>query len=138
LLDKILQARLRINVGNGGTRERTIGELVAAARIGDGPITSEAANDELKRNGIRYESPSKKYNPKTQTWADQAEGVWISSTHSAIQRLLSDTQWSVKWHLALLRLPGATMEDKVIRFASGAVSRAVWLPIDTVLPDDGE
>jgi putative DNA primase/helicase len=140
LLTMLMQVLVRIS-GNGSTIERTIGELVNAARNrerqvdeDDGcgaMISQDVAQSELKRHGIRYEIEETLTNGVYQV----REGIWIANKHSALSRFLANTPWSAQWARSLIRLKYAQKSEKVMKFSHGVVQRAIWLPISVVLPD---
>ncbi len=102
-----------------GPRDISIAELMNIAR-GDTASTTEeqeAARATLGLYGMRGDP----------------DCMVISVSHSAIARILKETEWAKTWGRTLLRLPGAQRTDNPVRF--GAVrARGVEIPY----PQDGE
>ena len=123
LLTVITQSRVAVTQG---TRiEATVGRLIAAvAHPSDREaITAETADRELKQMGIRFER------------APEA-GIWVSSSHPALRRLLAGTPWASSWSRSLSRLPGASVAQRAKRFAFGHQARAVWIPWIVLEPEE--
>jgi len=113
-----MMARMVRVVGDLGTRERSLGELVAIAdRRASDPagVNSTDANDTLRRHGIRIESGQ----------------VWIANQHPELARIMQDTAWANSWAAVLARLPGAAKGARSEKFA-GAQSRYVAVPVAMV------
>ena len=121
LLQTILQHPTRISTGNGGMQDRTLGDLVDAARDKDQQVPRDVAETALKRHGIRYEPPD--------LYSTRLEGITISTSHSMLQRILKDTPWGTQWRGPLLNIDGAERSPNVVRFGPGAVTRAVFIPV---------
>lgn len=115
-LNHLMQHRVRV-VSSNTTYEMTLGELVMAGR---GKTTTmmgwQVAEDEIRRYGLRLHEG----------------GIYISTTHTALKRVLKDTPWAAKWRVTLLRLPGAQRADKTVHFGPGAKTPAVWLPLSII------
>ncbi len=125
LLGYLTQHRLRFSTGNGQSNEATIGRLILAASNTDHQIIGDVAHTELLAVGIRFE------------WRTDSEpGVYISTRHPALARILSDTPWAKQWSRALLRLSGAEACQTAKRFGPGFQSKATWLPMAVVDPEE--
>lgn len=125
LLSHLTQNRIRFNLGNSGGIEATIGRLMLAAASRDIQIPADVADLELRQIGIRYDTRAGK------------QGVYVSTNHPALKRILAGTPWSAGWARALGRLPNAvTGENKSVRFAFGHVGKAAWVPMASI--DDGD
>ncbi|WP_366654456.1 DUF6371 domain-containing protein [Fodinicurvata sp. EGI_FJ10296] len=124
LLSTIMQYQLRVMTGTGTGHDRTIGELVDAARGKDDNLVPDSANKTLRRHGIRYEPPN--------VGKGHGAGIWIANQHQALKRILRDTPWGTNWRNGLLSIDGAVKSSDAIRFGAGAVSRAVFLPIEVL------
>lgn len=118
LLSYIMDQLTQIE-GEHAKVERNIGELVmiAANQKGEYNIGPVAANDRLKRLGIKVEQ-------------DHMNEWWIviSNSSEQVRKLLRDTAWNRNHARILLRLPGA-VEKTSARFASGVITRAVAVPL---------
>lgn len=111
LLMTLMEHRLRVAPGNGAPVEASIGRLITAAWGGDERLPRDVSEDELRANGIR---------------TDSTAGIYISSTHPSIRRILAGTPWASRWSAALARLAGAEAV-KPIRFNPTHVARATWI-----------
>jgi putative DNA primase/helicase len=121
LLSHITQHRMRISQGNGSSYDVTIGRLIQAASGEDIHISPEVADLELRQTGLRYCEQSG-------VW-----GVYVSTNHPALKRVLFGTPWATSWGRSLGRLPGAVSGDrKMIRFAFPHSSRATWVPMEAM------
>lgn len=121
LLSHLTQHRVRFSQGNGSSIDATIGRLLLARSGNDQQISVDIADIELKQIGIRYDT------------RDGVWGIFVSTNHPALKRILVGTPWSAGWGRALGRLPGAvTGEQKTIRFAFGHTGKAVWVPMEAV------
>lgn len=127
LLSHLTQHRVRFSQGNSSSVEATIGRLLLARSGNDQQINIDVADLELKQIGIRYDAKAGKW------------GVYISTNHPALKRILVGTPWSAGWARALGRLPGAvTGDQKNVRFAFGHVGKACWVPMEAIDgPEDG-
>ena len=121
LLNTIMQYPVRVQAGNGGVHDRTLGELVDAARDKDQGVPRDVAEQQLKRFGIRYQ--------RQHLAESTIEGIYLSTSHTMLKRVLKDTPWGTNWREPLLQLEGAEKAATVIRFGPGAVTRAVWIPV---------
>ncbi len=61
-------------------------------------------------------------------------GVFVSTSHPSLRRILRGTPWDNSWGASLGRLPGAAhgRDAPTRRFGLGFVTRAVFLPIETI------
>jgi putative DNA primase/helicase len=124
LLSHLSAARIRVSLGNGPTIDVTLGRLMSAAFGSDDRIPVDTADFELREYGVRAHRTA-------------PFGAWVSTSHPALAKALAGTPWAANWSRTLSRLPGATSAtEKVIRFALGHRSRAVWLPLNVL--DQGE
>ena len=113
-LSRILESQVRFDI-NGRTIQRTIGELVEAARgIGGATndIMQKEANGSLKRFGLMIEGGY----------------LIIANQHGELEKVLTGTSYAVDWNRLLKRLPGAHAAESKRRFA-GVLSRALLLPL---------
>jgi putative DNA primase/helicase len=146
LLNFLMQVRLRMAGGNGSIYERTLGELIAAARgIERQPkdqsdedcydlVPATQARAELTRNGIKYKYEVDNTALDASGRPTIREGIFVANGHSTLARLLAGTPWSSQWQRSLIRLRGAEKSKGAEKFSHGAVHRAIWLPISVVLP----
>mgnify|MGYP000081806071 CR=1 FL=1 len=121
LLNTIMQYPTRVQSGNGGVHDRTLGELVDAARDKDEGVPRDVAEKSLKRFGIRYQ--------RQHLAESTVEGIYLSTSHTMLKRVLKDTPWGTNWREPLLQVEGAEKSSSAIRFGPGAVTRAVWIPV---------
>ena len=122
LLSQITQTRVNISQGNGPTIWLTVGRLMIGARGHDEQLSRDVADRELRQIGVKIAS------------SDGRNGFWISNTHPWLKASLVGTPWSKAWGPALCRLPGgASSEKQAIRFAAGHISKAAWIPIETII-----
>jgi len=125
LVSYILDQMVRVN-GEHGTVERNVGELVqnAAGLSHDAVVGPVVANDTLKRLGLKVEN---------EQFAPPMDGhLVVSHSSEQIRKMLRDTAWNKNHHRILLRHEGAK-EKTTARFASGAITRAVALPLKSIL-----
>lgn len=121
LLSHLTQHRIRFSQGNSSNMEATIGRLLLAAAGRDTQINHDHADMELRQIGIRYDLRDGKY------------GIYVSTNHPALKRILVGTPWSAGWARAIGRLPNSiTGEQKNIRFAFGHVGKACWVPMESI------
>lgn len=117
-LQRIMQAQIRFDVGERGTLQRAIGEVVGIAS-GKGEavygLTQADANDTLKRYGLAVEG----------------RFLVVANQHAELSRLLAGTPWGAGWRRILARIPGSTSAFEAVRFA-GTRSRAVKIPLDFI------
>lgn len=121
LLSTIMAHRVRVSLGNGPSIEVSIGRLLSAAFGADDRIGHDTADLELRDLGVRVRSRP-------------PMGVWVSSNHPALAKVLAGSPWGANWARALARLPGAEPSGRNIRFGIGHVGKAVWLPLETLDP----
>lgn len=117
-LQRIMQAQIRFDVGERGTLQRAIGEVVGVAS-GKGEavygLTQADANDTLKRYGLAVDGRS----------------LVVANQHAELTKLLTGTPWGAGWKRILSRIPGATTATAPVRFA-GTRSRAVKIPLEFI------
>ncbi len=110
------------------TVDRTIGELVMTAlRIKSDPdgIMAQECEETLHRFGIR--TIQKGGRPH----------IVVSNNHSAMARMLSDTQWAKNWGRILKRADGAEATQP-LRFGPGTMSRGVMIPASQFITEGQE
>lgn len=119
-LRRILEHQVGL-VGPGGRQDRCVAELVRAANrdVAIPGVHYEDAAEALGRVGLRV-------------WRDH---LYVSNNATGIARILAGTPWAANWKLTLSWLAGATASDPV-RFGGGVRSRAVAIPLASLL-DDG-
>lgn len=125
LLQLIMQHQVRFQAGNSGQTERSVGELVAAG-IGtdlDSSINPHGAKEALLRIGIRAE----------------AGGLFISTTHNYLKKVLQGTEWGMSWRRGLLAIGGAVPgnKGKNVRFGPGVSTPAIWIPLAVAMGEGG-
>lgn len=121
-LSRIMEHVVRASTTLGNTVDRSIGELVRIAIMGNPQSATEqvdpaAASDTLLRYGIKA---------RMGEWS-----VTISNTHTGLARILRDSPWPTNWGRILKRLPGAEATEKPEHFSGGS-SRGVIVPMDAV------
>lgn len=113
LTSRLMQQRMKVDLGEGKVIERTVGEVLGMAEDSNQEV-AWVYHNALKRHGLKYEDG----------------GVWVSNTHHEIKTWLRDTPWSMQWGRALKRLPGAKSSDKqTIAFGKWDKTKAVWVPL---------
>lgn len=117
LLTHLTQTRVRFTPGNGAPIEVTIARLISAAWGEDERISADQATSELREMGIK---------------PDAMHGVFVSNTHPRLKGMLQGTPWASGWFRALLRIAGAEMAPKAVRFTPMHVAKAVYLPRQTL------
>lgn len=122
LLRYLMASRLRV-----GTADMPISRLVEAActiEQQDGLPTPETAQRTLSEAGIKY------------GYHENADGLFISTNHPALKKLLAGQPWENSWSRALSRIPGCIhgRDVPLKKFATGHIGRAVWLPMSVVDP----
>lgn len=121
LMKFLLQQQLRIET-RGGAVERPIGELVLVAMnmiSAETDISPGHADERLKRHGMRVKDGY----------------LYISNSDFNVTKMLEKSNWPRNHNKILIRLAGAVPVDSV-RFASGAATRAVKIPKNTLFGDD--
>jgi putative DNA primase/helicase len=117
-LQHILEYRTVIDLGLDRPHriEQSVGELLelAAPRVSVNGTT--AAREALERMGIKAEE----------------DAIYVSTSHSAIAKMMAGTPWPHGWSAQLRRLEGADSPRKVVRFA-GSVSKSTLIPWSIVL-----
>ena len=100
-----------------GIQDRSIAELMdaAAERAAVTPDEQKTSAQTLGLHGMRGDP----------------DGMVISVSHSAIAKMLRDTEWAKTWARTLLRIPGANRTMQAVRFGS-IRTRGVEIP----WPDD--
>jgi putative DNA primase/helicase len=123
LLRYLMAAKLRI-----GTSEMPVARLVEAAQAiqqAEGLPAPETAQRALSEAGIKY-APH-----------ENVHGLYFSTNHPALKRLLAGQPWENSWSRSLARIPQSVGGRKtLVRFAVGHVSRVVWLPMDVIDPPE--
>lgn len=120
LFQYLMGVRLRVQT-TSAMADRTVGELIETVYKGDETLHGVfpgVAEAELIRFGVRV---------------DKGGGFWISTNSPEIRRALTDTPWQANWARPLRMVKGASAEKHPIRFAPGTRSRAVYIPISTVV-----
>ncbi len=118
LLAHLTQHRVRITPGNSAPREVSIERLIMAAWGADETIAADVAEDELRANGLR---------------TDGVNGIFVSTSHPALKRILTGTPWASGWGRTLARLPGTDPStDTVMRFGPLHRSKAVRISRETL------
>lgn len=120
LFSFLMSQLIRIENTALGTQERTVGELVMVClKIkSDITLTEDAANDKLKRIGMRVKDGY----------------IYIANSEPAILQMVKDTAWSNNHGKILKRIEGA--EDVAsTTFAAGMKSRAVRIKSDGLFND---
>ena len=119
ILDQIIQVE-----GEHAKITRTIGELVAVAsnRKGEYGLSSENANSHLKRFGLKVEVEQYTTNGN----------LVVSNSSEQLRKMLRESAWAKNHARILLRIPGAADKTSA-RFASGAITRAVSIPLDEII-----
>jgi putative DNA primase/helicase len=112
LLTHLTQFRIRFSPGNSAPIEVTIGRLILAAWGRDERISADIAETELKSTGIR---------------TDATEGIFVSTNHPSIKKIMFGTPWSAGWSRSLCRIPGSVAITKAVRFGPMHVGKATWL-----------
>lgn len=121
LLSHLTQHRMRISRGNSSPIEVTIGRLLMAAAGCDPQISADEADDELRQTGMRFDERDGKF------------GVYVSTNHPNLKKIMVGTPWSAGWARALGRLKDAISgEQRNIRFAFGHVGKACWIPMASI------
>jgi hypothetical protein len=126
LIGHILKQITSIEVADKGKVERTIAELLMAAEgsLNDPIVLSDAANNRLKRLGIKYLLDDS--DP-----GNHIKMILISNRNSWIDKCLSGTPWVNGYSKILQRIEGARISEAT-RFA-GTKDRAVILPFSIIL-----
>lgn len=122
-LSHLMEHTIKVPSEQRTTIDRSLGELVetAAGRGSDIEISRFDAVATLKRYGIRM--------------TDDDEAIDVSTSHTAIARILRDTPWGRSWGRVLERLPGASKTPHPIRFTAGTRHRAIQIPIGLVIEE---
>lgn len=117
ILEHVIHVQTRSYVG-----QRSIAELIRIAGAEeDGENVSRAAASEiLGRHGIRVDN-----NVLVQHFT-------ISSSHTAIARILDGTPWRTSWARVLRRLPGSMATTAPVRFGPAGRGRGVEIPFSEV------
>jgi putative DNA primase/helicase len=117
LLMALMNYRVRI-----GTGEFRLSEVLHGAMTFDGQDgfpNQPDANRKLRSIGLALKD----------------NGLLVSTKHPALKEALKGTPWDAKWSTALLRLPGACPYPKTVKFGTGVVTRAVFIPMSVVDPN---
>lgn len=119
LLAFILEESIQAENVHGGRYTRRLGELVSIAsmRVMDDQFTSDSANHNLMRYGLKLDR--------------NEQCLYVSNSDKALVKILAPTQWANNHNKILLRVDGAKPIDRPIRFA-GNVSRCVMIPLSEV------
>lgn len=122
-LARIMEHVTRTTTSVGNTVERSVGELVRIAVLGNvmtgasDAVEPDEAAETLSRLGIRAQFAH--------------DYVTVSNTHSAMAKLLRDTPWPTNWGRILKRLPGAEATEKPVYFSGGS-ARGVNVPLKVI------
>ncbi len=110
--------------GDHSKVERNLGELVmiAANEKSEYGIGMTTANDRLKRLGLKVEQDEDTH----------VKWLVISNSSEQVRKMLKDTAWNKNHARILMRIEGA-QEKTSARFASGVITRAVAIPLKTLL-----
>lgn len=123
LLRYILSAKLKI-----GSNEMPVARLIEAAHgfeARDGLPDQNLAMRTLNEAGIKYGSHQ------------NISGVFFSTNHPSLKRLLSGTEWDAAWSRSLGRIVGAVSGKEIqARFGLGHKSRATFIPLSIIDPQD--
>lgn len=123
LLRHILASKMR-----AGTVDYTVSRLIEAAAstsYEDGLLDAALAKRTLSESGIKYGE------------RERTPGIYISTNHPAIRAALRGTPWDASWSRALARLPNTESGRHVIqRFALGHVTKATFIPMSTIDPEE--
>lgn len=122
-LSFLMQAIIKVP-SKQGVREMSIAEAldIAAERKVTGPDEQEAAQNALGLYGFRGDP----------------DGMIVSVSHSAIAKILRETEWAKTWGRTLKRIPKSHPTDNPVRFGSTR-SRGVEIPYceDSDASEDG-
>jgi putative DNA primase/helicase len=120
LLAFLLEQMTTAESASGHRYDRSVGELVSFAdgRTSDPLISSETANERLKRLGLKVENGS----------------LFVSNTAEWIKRTLANTAWAKNHNKILQRLDKSEAVDPT-RFGPGPSARAVRVPLSVVFED---
>lgn len=115
-LSYILQHTVRVN-GDRGVYEKTLGELLEQIASPTN-IDTQPLEQVLIRNGLKV---------------DRKKNVLcVANQHTHLEKILSSTPYN-SWNRLLMRLKGAESSGGAIRFGKSVSSRAVLIPLDTIL-----
>lgn len=121
LMSHLTSQRVRFSQGNGSAFDVPIGRLIQARLGRDPTISVDTADQELRYTGIRFDT------------RDQNMGIYVSTNHPNLKRIMKDTPWSGGWSRSFGRLPGAVAgEQRNFRFALGHQGKATWIPIHAI------
>ena len=128
-LEHILQHQLRVE-GEGKTVTRSIAELVEVAAVAkqDFDLDVRHAKSTLGRHGVKVDTKKRL--------------LLISNTAKGLAGVLQDTPWATSWPTMLKRLDGARVyldergKPKSAHFSAGVSTKAVCMPLETVLPSE--
>jgi putative DNA primase/helicase len=126
LLSQLTAHRVRLSQGNGPALDLTLGRLLSSAFGADAQIAKDVATTELRDYGIL-------------AIVTAPFGVWVSNSHPSIAKALAGSPWHAGWSRSLVRMTGAEASGKkTLRFGLGHVSKAVWLPLETIDADGAD
>mgnify|MGYP003632128644 FL=1 len=112
-INAILQRQIRVEYSGFGSGSKSIGELVDSVHADIN--TNQEEYEALARHGVRVEG----------------NYLWIANTHTELSRTLRDTAWGAGHRRMLLRLTGAGVGERAVKFA-GSLSRYVSIPIGSI------
>ena len=121
LLRLLLAARLKI-----GTAEMPVSRLIEASQLfqsQDGLPAPELAQRVISENGIKFGAH------------ENVSGIFFSTNHPGLKRILRGTEWEASWTRSLNRIQGSVgSKEIVVRFALGHRSRATFIPLSIIDP----
>lgn len=123
LLRMILSNRVRI-----GASDMPVSRLLEAAQLPEQQKdlpAPELSQRVLSEAGIKF------------AHRENVPGIYISTNHPALKSALRATAWDAGWSRALLRVPDAVPSGTVVRFGTGMVSKATWIPMKVLDPKGG-
>lgn len=127
LLSHILERLIRCETPNGGSVERSIGELVGLClgKYDDPILTDTGAERILNRMGFKFHDEFDKIKN------DSTPYLAISNTSGHIRKMLFNTPWASNWSKVLVRVDGG-IDLATTRFTVTKTSRAVAIPVEFI------
>ena len=130
LLSHLCVYRVRLTQ-NDRLIELPLGRLISAALGHHEKVAVNVAEQELRDHGIRV-----KRMPMAPAAQAGDPGIFVSTSHPEIAKILKGTPWAAGWSRALARIPGAKCGRGNMRFGLGHQSKAVWLPLSALDQDE--